>query len=920
MSEQRQYYPPPATKFAVPNLSPLFVPRPRLEMRLDRGLTRKLTVVTGPAGFGKTSLVAAWLQTCPVDRVWMQTGDDDNDPVRFLDAVVTGLQYIYPGFGENILAVMHGIGSPPLDNILALIANELSNADRETVLVFDDLHVIYNREIHRLLEQLVNFVPLQVHLFFISRNKPPVALSKLRVDRQITEVRSRDLSFTAAETRQLLIEKRRLSLSEDSISTLYEVTEGWVAGLHMAMLSLQEREDADGFIAELNGTVREIFDYLDEEVFSMQPSSVRRFLLETSILESFNAPLCEAVTGQKKAAEMLRKLEAANLFIIPLDNYRQWYRYHSFFADGLRQRLATEYGEPRVAELHIRASQWYSENNQPAAAVGQALAAGYFETAADIIEPLAESIVRMREVRLLQQWLDAIPESVILARPVLLLYKALLLADNAAFGKLSSYLDRIEKDLSSFRQKQSGSQPLIAEPLYRGRILALQGLLACTRFHFKEARRLAEKALTLLEGQTCAFTLLALSLKGFTYYIDGELQETRAIFFKLRRLCREMHSATLEYCTLAVLCILEIPGGNLRRAETMIANALREYDDRHKPGEYNAEYGLLLILQSIVYWERYQLDQAEDCLIQGLRLSKNFLPRGVVAFGYMILAYVFFSRERPEDARNAIASAESLFPVISFPFTFIPQLLRGQIYIAAGEWEAVERLLGVQKVEEAHWQQLYDKIGITNYQQLLARYLIASGRADRAITLLQQIEEKHGQHDYRVLRIQVLQTLAYYALGDHEAVTQTMVRALPKAVPEGYIRVFVEEGRPMREILHLLRSHDLLEERFYPFVDELNGYLQQRYPERERSVGTPSPADLLPWTYRLDPLSDREIEVLTQISHGLNNKDIAENLYISVNTVKTHVSKILSKLDAKNRTAAVHKAREMGLITRAGDH
>ena len=399
------------------------VPRPRLTERLNEGLHRKLTLISAPAGFGKTTLLGEWVAGCERPAAWLSLDEGDNDPTRFLAYLVAALQTIAPNIGEGVLGVLQSPQPPPTESVLTALLNEMATVEDDLVLVLDDYHVIDARAVDDALTFLLEHLPPRMHLIIATREDPHLPLARLRARGQLTELRAADLRFTPSEAAEFLEPVMGLGLSAEDIAALEDRTEGWIAGLQLAALSMRGREDVAGFIRAFAGDNRYIVDYLVEEVLQRQPERIRSFLLQTSILERLSGPLCDAVTGQERSNALLEALERGNLFVVPLDDKRHWFRYHHLFADVLHAHLMEEQPD-QAPTLHRRASEWYEQNGSPADAIRHALAAEDFERAASLVELAALEMLGSGPEATLFGWLEALPDELVRSRPVLSVYYA----------------------------------------------------------------------------------------------------------------------------------------------------------------------------------------------------------------------------------------------------------------------------------------------------------------------------------------------------------------------------------------------------------------------------------------------------------------------------------------------------------------
>ncbi len=908
----------PNSKFAVPQRTQTYFPRPRLIERLDAGLEMKLTVIKGPAGFGKTSLVAEWAGQKPEAAVWITIDEDDNDPIHFLTSLVHGVRRIDGQIGKAVLDVLESISFPPVDDIVTLFANELGNINRDLVIVLDDCHLIQSEGAQQVFSRFIQFMPLQAHMVMISRKEPALPLARLRVDQQLNEIDAEDLKLNPDETRQYLRDIVQTSLQDDSINTLHQLTEGWIAGLCMAAFSLLRCDNPEEFIQNLSGADRDICDYLDEEVFGLQPDHIKDFLIQTAVLESFNASLCEALTGRDDSSEILRALDDANLFVFPLDNTRNEYRYHRFFADVLKARLERTHPEI-VPDLYRRAGDWCRRSGLPETAVKYALAGGQYEAAADIMTELADVMVQRREYRLLGRWFDLLPEETALKRPFLAIYRVHVLVEHSRFMDAGRSLDTLEKEWSRTREKMDIDPD--QETLIDGGIMALKGLLAFTRFEFDQSWKFSHQALEQLDDRPCTFTLLAMTSIAFTCYFEERLDEAETIFLRLRNICRQLASPMLEYSVVTALGAVDIIKGRLHEADETVTRALSPYGDKSSDNDTTpAPYGVLLILKGYLLWEYNALEKAEELVLKGMRLVHYIAPRNIIVYGYMILASIFLSRKNIKDAREVVQKADQYWPT-AYHLMLSPELLKARIDIADGHLKAVGRWLRSRNVHITDLPEHFNEMNFYTYFTL-AQYHIASGHPERVHTLLSRMADDAitGDRYGRLLEVRVLQTLAFHQGNDPENALQLAVEAVKLAEPGGYVRIFLDEGDPMQAILTALKKRPDLcsSETLRSWLDNLLARFSETTGSQSVPAEPPQETQDLPWSYQLDPLSKRELDVLDKIALGLKNQEIADMLFISVGTVKNHIHRILSKLEVENRTQAVYKARTMGLIDSGG--
>ncbi|WP_329000378.1 LuxR C-terminal-related transcriptional regulator [Kribbella sp. NBC_00709] len=852
------------TKLYRPRSRPGLVHRPRLDDRLLRKDGTGLTLVSAPAGFGKTTLVSAWASD---DAAWVSLEASDQDPITFWTYVLTALDRAAPGIGEGALAVLQS-GPVSIETILAGVLNELSVLPGEVDLVLDDYHLADCLEISHGMTYLLDHLPPQLQLLISTRADPALPLARLRTRGQLVEVRAADLRFTIQETSSYFT---GLGLDATAIATLEERTEGWIAALGLAALSLRGRSDTAGFINDFAGDDRYVVDYLVDEVLDRQPEQVRRFLLETSVVDRLTGPLCDAVTGQPGGTAMLESLERQNLFVVPLDDRRQWYRYHHLFADVLRARLLAERGD--LAELHRRAAQWYDDAGDTVAAVHHAVAAGDVDHAADLVELAVPALRRQRQEATIRRWLDDIPDEVVRRRPVLAIgFVGAMMASNE-FPGVEQRLDDIERQLAGpaddfvvvDREELARLPSGIAT--YRAALALIAGNPAGTIEHAAVAIRRAFPGDDLTVSAASALSALA-------SWAGGDLESAhRGYSAAAAGLERAGHISDVLGCSVT-LADLEITLGRLRHAQATLERAL---DVGHGVrGTSDMYVGL-----SRLACERNDLDAATDYLRRAEDLGvASDLPQNPYRWR-LAMARI---REAEGDLDGALALLDAAIKV--YVGDFSPNVrpltaVRARLLIARGELSAAQEWAGTVPEDESY---------LDEYEHVTLARLLMAQRAD-AVPLLDRLQAaaEAGGRTGSLIEILVLQAIA----GRDPAALE---RALTLAEPEGYVRVFIAEGAPM---LMMLQRHR-----------PPSAYLRRLLDTTQRPARVTTPQALL------DPLSDRELDVLRLLTSELDGPSIARELVVSLNTVRTHTKHIYTKLDVNNRRAAVRRAHQLGLLTR----
>ena len=899
------------TKLYVPRAHPNLVPRPRLAELLAEGMNRKLTLVSAPAGFGKTTLLSEWRMIhldSEYPLAWVSLEEADNDPSRFLSYLIAALQAIEEDTGEAALASLRSPQPALPESVLSMLINEIAAVSYDFTLVLDDYHAIDAQPVHGAITFLLEHMPPQMHLVIASRTDPPLPLARLRAQGQVTEIRAADLRFSPDEAAAFLNDVMDLGLPAEDVVALAAGTEGWIAGLQLAALSMRERSDVSGFIETFKGSHRYILDYLAEEVVERQPAQVQDFLLETSILDRLTAKLCDEVTGRDDGQTMLERLEHANLFTIPLDDERLWYRYHHLFADMLRHHLRQSQRK-RVAELHRRAAGWYERQGLVDDAVRHALAAGDGEWAARLVEQNTEAVVMRSEGATLLRWLEALPKELVRSRPRLSVAYAIAALFGGRLEAVEPLLRDAERalgvspEVSRASPPEKGARGWLAD--LPGCIAIIRGDLARMRGDAPRAIELSRRALAYLPEDSTYLRSKAAWNLGIAHWMGGDLASAGRAFVGLITDNRATGNAYLPLLASYGLGQIQAVQGRLREAAKAYQRVLRLGNEEGKPLLPVAGWAYLGMSELLYEWN--DLDAAMRHLTEGLELGKRVGTAGPLATGYTVLARVRQARGDASGALEAIERARKIAPDPDTRHLFNPLAPHwARVWLAQGDVEAAarwarERGLGID--DELDFPREVEHI-------VLARVLIAQDRSDEALRLLGRLLSAAlaGGRTGRVIEILVLQALARLAQGDTARAVSTLARALPLAEPEDYSRIFVDEGESMAP---LLRSAASAGGASPEYAGELLAAFRHpaEGPEPHIGANPPGGAQLLP-----EPLSERELEVLRLIAKGLSNREIAQELFVTPGTVKRHTHNIYGKLEVRSRTQAVARARDLNLV------
>jgi LuxR family maltose regulon positive regulatory protein len=909
------------TKLSVPSARPSLVPRPRLSERLDEGLGCKLTLVSAPAGFGKTTLLSMWLVASYGSGrsvAWLSLDPADNDPARFWRYFVTAIDQLQPGSGEIALSLLGAPQEPPIEAILTTLLNELAALPTDAVLVLDDYHLIESRAIHEALAFLIEHLPPQMHLIIATRADPPLPLSRLRARGELNELRANDLRFTLEEAATFLNQVMGLELTADDIAELEGRTEGWIAGLQMAALAMRDHTDVAGFIAAFTGSNRHVVDYLAEEVLGRQTEELRTFLLRTSILDRMCAPLCNAVTGRTDGQTTLESLEHANLFLVPLDDERQWYRYHHLFADVLRQRLHQEHAD-LVPVLHQRVSGWFEGEGLVVEAIHHALAAQDWERAIRLIEASGMSVVLSQQVQTMLNWIDEIPEELVRERPALCTIHAVALV-------LFNRPDAAEASLRYAERCVRGNPTTDEARTILGRAAVIRAAIARSSGDLERCVAMGRRALELLPETESTARAAARTNAALAYQVSGNVAPANER--ALEEVTASFHASGAQVMLLRSIDFL----ARLRMLQGRLRAAAATYEESAQVA--SGRDGLQDTVNSAAYYvglgdihrEWNDLDSAESHLRRGIDMFTGTLSvdADVVTHGYLSLARLEQARGRHADAQATLEEFADLARQRDF-FSLLA---------ARGE-AALARLALVQddlpaavSWAEASGLGACDEPSYRREEQYLtrARVLIAQGQLgpmnsylDDALGLLDRLftaAEGAGRMG-SVIEILALRALALQARQQWSESLPTLESALTLAEPEGYVRVFVDEGPPMAVLLSEIfkrrrrGARNARQRAVSVYAGRLLVAFQSPHTNTEPPVGRAPESD----QPMLDPLTAREREVLELIAEGLSNREIAARLFIATSTVKGYVHSLLRKLEADSRTKAISRARELHLLS-----
>ncbi|MCB0194880.1 MAG: hypothetical protein KDJ65_23220 [Anaerolineae bacterium] len=881
------------TKLYIPATRSNLVTRPRLMERLNEGLPRKLTLIAAPAGFGKTSLVSDWVQQLDLPVAWLSLDEGDSELPHFLSYMVAALQKVDGDLGQTLLPLLQLSDPPPAETLMTLLINDIAALKQRLLLVFDDYHLIQTLAIHQALAFLLDRLPPQLHLVFISREDPPFPLARLRVRRQISEIRSRDLQFSLDEARQFLNQTMRLNLLPEAIATLERRTEGWVAGLQMAAIALQsyltmgDQANPTDFVETFAGDDRYVVDYLIAEVLELQPPHILDFLQQTSLLKRFTAPLCEAVTGQANAQETLTYLEEANLFLVALDNRRQWYRYHHLFGDWLYHRLK-QTSPQQLAPLHHRAGRWYQAQGFTDEAIAHALAGEAYEDAANLIEEIGLTMIGQARLSRLQQWITSLPEDVIAERP----YLSVLPAWISALHRQADQTERHLRLAESAAKNLKENGPLNAAIACQ--IAMLWGYVCRLRYDLRASIRHIEQAIQFLPDDNAFLSCTAYLNLGGTYWGLGNFTAAEG---PLTKALTFLDFSTTSYPALAASGFLTnsyLQRGQLREAGKVCRDVAQALPRHRRPPPAMA---YLAIEQGALLYEQNDLMAAEETLSQAVQLGENLDRIVNVGRALLILARIKQVTGHDDDTAALLERAATKRPPTAAEFDHcqVRLWLAQKNDKAAGRWaEAYE----AQRGEERPWHILNELT--------LAHVLLADNRPERAIEIVSRCEAMAQAAEITgwVIRSLIFKAVCYQTVSHIEQALRSLQQALALAEPADYCRTFIDYGLPMQQLLQQVTAQGI--------APAYVARLLAAFPDQTQALPvvnpTPNSQPLI------EPLNDREQSILRLMAAGLSNREIADQLYLSVNTIKWHSSNIYGKLGVKKRAEAVDRAHEMGIM------
>jgi LuxR family maltose regulon positive regulatory protein len=903
------------TQYPIPILSPkLQVPparlqlvsRDRLQDVINLGLHRKLTLISAPAGYGKTTLLSEWAAQSAWRIAWVTLAEGDNDSERFLAYLISAMQTAVASLSilDSILGARFSLQPMSMDAVLAVLVNQLSSIAETLVIVLDDYHHIENPEIHGFINDLLENLSLNIHLVISTRSEPPLRLARLRARDQLNEITERDLRFTLGEAQEFFQDVMGLHLTDEQVIELEARTEGWVTALQLVGLSLKDREHPGELIETLVGTHRYILDYLVEEVFSDLPTLLQTFLMRVSILERLSPGLCEVVAGgiggSEQSKNILEFLDASNLFVVPLDTQRHWYRFHPLFADFLRDRLVARHLD-ELPELHRRAASWYADQNLLSEAVQHSFAAEDVDQAADLIQLQTKDMLGRGEITTLLRWIEALPEDIVRTRPQLGLSRAwgMLMREPLNFWNTIDQMteqisDGLGIDPDDLYNSLAESEPDSTRRSDLGEFAMLIAYAQRDIGHANQTIKLFQAALEYLPDRELLLRGFTMAGLASTYARAGAIKLAEETFALAAEISVQANSTYGYVACTDWQATMQAEQGQLTRAAATYRQAvqtLSRHGNQPLPLSGHVYVGLASVL---LEWN--DLDEALEKIQIGLHIGARVRDYDALLAGFALQARIFQVINRRDDALEAMQNAEQQAEYTkSLSCVRTAQAQKAHLALAMGDKEVAQgwasaRGLGRGKLELKH---PLEEIEYLAY----VRLLMAVGREAEALPILKDLiraQEQIGRVR-ALIETLVLQALCYRALGRMSEAVRVLARVLLLAEPEGFVRVFIEQGPSMAALLRKVGS-------------------QGHSPEYVKQLLTAFGETLALRETVIDPLSERELDVLRLVAEGKTNADIASDLVIAHSTVKTHINRIYRKLSVSTRTQAVARARQLKIL------
>ncbi len=886
------------TKLHTPQPKKNIVHRFGLFEKLDEGLDRKLILVSATAGYGKTTLLCDWLNHCRVPATWFSIDESDNDPYGFLTILISGIQSIEQNIGRTSLELLKSPGTVTTEYIIEVLINDILSIQTDFLVVLDDLHLITAPEIFDIIKLIIERKPDQFKLAILTRSDPPLNLARLRSRYELLELRSTDLSFSERDIAELFNKKLRLGLTEKDINLLGLKTEGWIAGLQLTALSLQGRQNISEFIENIAGDNRYIMDYLIEEVLQNQTEEIRKFLLYTSVLEKLSGSLCDALLQRNKSQLLLESLDKRNMFIVPLDNERQWYRYHHLFGDLLKQRMLIRNKE-HIPDLHERASIWFEENQMNLFAIEHAIKAGRNAKALELMDEIIDQLWETSQYAFIHKFGSLLPESELIINKKISIIFAWVLAIKGDLSGARHHLEKIEQDLES-------DQPSAESQILLGRVYETYNLIYVFSGDVDKAFQYSELATKYIPEEDVIWNTWAHISFGESNLLRFELEACIDSFRIAKEHAQKVNNLYLNLISTSKIANVQIVRGRFNESLQLCYTLLEKFNADTTIEGYRI--GLLSsILYSMIGYvlaEQGKINEGIELALKGYNLSRGVLSLSFQTYSELLLAETYYKAGEPDKAMAHIVELERNIDVNIAQWVFVlANTLKCKLFLLKNEDEKAAFILKQRKETlKNHAFETYF------YNMAIARYHISQNAYEEAIPLLQTLasglEEKGAME--LLVEVELLKAKAHMLRDEKDEAICAMVTSLKYTHPEHYIQTYINEGEQIQSLLREIKEIKKVKStnQVDAVPDEYLDELIRRFESGKRMAGIISE----------ERLSDREMDTLKLISEDLSNQEIANVLYISLATVKTHVRNILLKLEVRNRSEAVAKAKERGIF------
>ncbi len=879
------------TKLYIPQTGENIIHRSGLFEKLDEGLKRKLILVSATAGYGKTTLISDWVNKNKIPTAWFSIDERDNDPNEFLSFIIYGIQKTQPNIGKNSLELLNSPGTAGLDYILELFINDLLQAGHHLLLVLDDFHLVQNKQIHDLVSFLIDYKPKHFHIIISTRSDPPLPFARLRSQNELTEIRSSDLNFSKNDINELFNKKLRLSLNNKDIDLLESKTEGWIAGLRLTALTFQGQNDISAYIEQIAGDNRYIMDYLMEEILNIQSDEMRQFLLCTSILEKMTGSLCDSILGKDNSQLFLESLEKSNMFIIPLDNERKWFRYHHLFSDLLQQRLVIRY-KKKIPELHNKASLWFENNKLPLFAIEHSIKAGNSQKAMNLIGGIIEQLWETSQYATILKFGSLFTEEDIIAhKHFCVIYSWAL----TVYGKLEIAENYLFKILGQTKDKN-----------LLGKIYETLNLLKVFSGDVESAFKYSELATQNISEDDILWNSWANISHGESHLLRFELGECIQSLQRARENASKINNLYLNLVSESKTAYALRLKGRYNEAYKICKDLLEPFY-----ADTTVERFRLGILSSILYSligfiqvEQNNVEEGIRNAQKGYELSQKATSISFKGYSALLYAEAYYKSGDYYKALQVIEDLESILNKKVAQWLYVlAYSLKSKLYILTGDLDKLDFLFK-QKIssDKNHAFETYF------YNVSIARYKLEQRRYEEVFELLQKLSAGlENDHANELLtEVELLKAKAFYRRNKQNDAIKSVLKAIRLTQNEELIRTYINEGEEIEVILKEIKKEK--DTKSTELLNSINdGYLQDLLEAflKERKTQKIISEKLL---------SDRELDTLKLIAKNLSNQEVANELYISITTVKTHVRNILLKLEAKNRNEAVVKAKEKGIL------